>query len=64
MQLRNIINEDYPNRSHHFSEKIVHELNNEGCRCHLCQKIVINENKIIRKVSFTDHESELTKGKK
>jgi hypothetical protein len=31
------------------SNKIEHQIDNEGCRCSLCQKIVINEMKVIKK---------------
>jgi hypothetical protein len=57
MQLRSIINETYSNQQMTHSQKIIHELNNEGCKCHLCQKIVINENKVIKKVEYYDQES-------
>lgn len=57
MELRNIVNEVFPSQLTHNPNKIVHQLNNEGCRCNLCQKIVVNENKIIRRVPVLDQES-------
>ena len=56
MQLRNITN------SQVHKGPIVHEIDNEGCKCHLCQKIIIKEIHTIKHAVVEDHESELTKG--
>jgi hypothetical protein len=40
-----------------LEKKIVHELDNEGCKCNLCQKIVLNEMKVVKKTEFRDIES-------
>ena len=61
MQLRNIINWD---SSELPRNKIEHQIDNEGCKCHLCQKIVINEMKVIKTCHISDNQSEFTKGKK
>lgn len=60
MQLRNIMNWDLPVSS---ENKIEHQIDNEGCRCYLCQKIIINEMKVIKVATITDDQSEFTKGK-
>ena len=64
MELRNIVNSVFQGRPTENPNKIVHELNNEGCRCDLCQKVVIKENKIIHNYSIVDQESEYSKGVK
>jgi hypothetical protein len=38
--------------------KTTYELNNEGCKCELCQKIIINENMKIMAEEIHDMESE------
>lgn len=59
--LRNIENLSPTKRP---KNKIEHQISNEGCRCDLCQKIVINEMKVIHFEPIVDKESELTKGKR
>jgi hypothetical protein len=44
--------------------KIEHQIDNEGCKCDLCQKIAIKEMKVIKTIHIEDRESELTKGKR
>ena len=61
MMLRNI--ENY-SPTKHPKDKIEHQISNEGCKCDLCQKIVINEMKVIKFQPLIDKESELTKGER
>lgn len=42
--------------------KIEHQIDNEGCKCSLCQKIVLKQIQVVKKYYIEDKESELTKG--
>lgn len=59
--LRNIENYSPSKRN---KNKIEHQIDNEGCKCDLCQKIVIKEMNVIKTHVIEDKESELTKGKR
>ena len=54
--LRQNLENRSPSRSptKRIKSKIEHQIDNEGCKCNLCQKIVFNKMKVVQKYFIED----------